>query len=181
MVPDEVNVYLWQERLPSASSRCAERITGALSASCRRPCATSDDLTFDDVIPSLRSEAGAGLSLQGLHLVLHLPHPSPQRRALPRPPLLPAGRRGAHPQPGRRAGHEHRPAGRLQPGVEAGAGRARRARTRRCSTPTSRSASRSRERLLNTHRPRVPARRVRQLARRTAAHENPRQDRRLCR
>ena len=85
-----------------------------------RPATTS---TFEDVIPSLRSEAGAGLVLQDLHLVLHLPHPPPQRRALPRPPLLPARRRGAHPQPGRRAGHEHRPAGRLQPGLEARARR----------------------------------------------------------
>ena len=32
--------------------------------------------TFEDVIPSLRVEAGAGLSIQGVHLVLHLPHPS---------------------------------------------------------------------------------------------------------
>ena len=39
-------------------------------------------------------------------------------------PLLPARRCGAHPQPGRRAGHEHRPAGRLQPRLEARAGRA---------------------------------------------------------
>ena len=62
-----------------------------------------------------------------LQLVFHLPHPSSQRRALSRPPLLPARRRGAHPQPGRRAGHEHRLAGRLQPRLEARAGRQRQA------------------------------------------------------
>ena len=56
---------------------------------------------------------------QGLHLVLHLPHPSPLRRPLPRPALLPARRCRPHSQPGRRARHEHRPAGRLQPGLEA--------------------------------------------------------------
>ena len=37
-------------------------------------------------------------------------------------PRVPGRRCGAHPQPGRRPGHEHRHAGRLQPGLEAGAG-----------------------------------------------------------
>ena len=50
------------------------------------------------------------------------------RRALPRPALLPARRRGAHPQPDGRAGHEHRLAGCLQPRLEAGARGARASR-----------------------------------------------------
>ena len=49
----------------------------------------------------------------------------------------------AHPQPGRRAGHEHGHPGRDQPRLEAGARGARRARRRRCSTATTRSGGRS--------------------------------------
>ena len=101
-------------------------------------------MTFDDVIPSVRQEAGTGAVLQGVQLVLHLPHPSPVRRALSRPALLPARRRGAHPQSGGRARHEHRSAGCLQPGVEARARGDGRGGRRPCSTPTRRSASRSR-------------------------------------
>ena len=121
MVPDEVNVYLWREGFHLLFPMRGQdhwRIVGILPEELRG----KDDVTFEAVIPSLRKEAGAELDLQDLHLVLDLPHPSPQRRAVPRPPLLPARRRGAYPQPGRRAGHEHRLAGRLQSRLETGAG-----------------------------------------------------------
>ena len=57
---------------------------------------------------------------------------------------LPARRRRAHPQPGRRPGDEHRHRRRGQPGLEARRRAARARRRRRCSTPTSPSASPSR-------------------------------------
>ena len=178
MVPDEVNVYLWRKGfhlLFPMRGKDHWRIVGILPPELR----DRDDLRFEDVMPSLRSEAGAGLVLQDLHLVLHLPHPPSQRRALPRPPLLPARRRGAHPQPGRRAGHEHRPAGCLQPGLEAGAGGRGPGRTRRCSTPTRPSACRSRGGCCNTTDRALPAGRVRQLACRPVAHAGPGPARRL--
>ena len=117
----------------------------ASSASCPPELRGRDDVDVrGGRSPSVRHEAGTGPVFPVVHMVFDLPHPSPRRRALPRPPLLPARRRGAHPQPGRRAGHEHRLAGRLQPGVEARARRRRAGRTPRCSTRTRRSASRSR-------------------------------------
>ena len=57
-------------------------------------------------------------------LARRLPHQRAQGPRLPRRPRLPGRRRRAHPQPGRRPGHEHRHAGRLQPGLEARAGHA---------------------------------------------------------
>ena len=83
-----------------------------------------------------------------VHMVFHVPHLAPERRALSRPPLLPPGRRRAHPQPGRRAGNEHRPAGCVQPWVEARARHGAARRMPRCSIRTRTSAFRSRERLL---------------------------------
>ena len=130
-------------RIPSVLSDARQRITGASSASCRRSCATGTISTFEDVIPSVQQEAGANLIVQGVQLVLDLSHPSSACGALSRPPLFSAGRCGAHPQPGGRAGHEHRPAGCVQPGVEARAGCVG-ARGCRCSTPTKPSASPSR-------------------------------------
>ena len=79
--------------------------------------------SFDAVLPSLRGEAGAGLSIKSCTWFSTYRIHHRCASALPRPPLLPARRRRAHPQPGRRARHEHRPAGRLQSGLEAGAGR----------------------------------------------------------
>ena len=131
-------------RASICSSRCAARITGASSASCPPALRGRDDVALRGRDPLGARRSGRRTVLQGVHLVLHLPHPSPQRRALPRPPLLPARRRGAHPQPGRRAGHEHRPAGRLQPGMEARARRRGPGGRRRCSIRTRPSASRSR-------------------------------------
>ena len=56
--------------------------------------------------------------------------------ALPPRPRLPGRRRRPYPQPGRRPGHEHRHAGRLQPRLEARPGDRRRAASLRCSTAT---------------------------------------------
>ena len=56
-----------------------------------------------------------------------LPHQRAQGRRLPARPRVPRRRRGPHPQPGRRPGHEHRHAGRAQSRLEAGPGRARHA------------------------------------------------------
>ena len=78
-----------------------------------------------------------------LQLVLDLPHSSSPRRAVPRGPLLPARRCRAHPQPRRRAGHEHRAAGRLQPRRGSSRSSRRAAPTPRCSTRTRASAFRS--------------------------------------
>ena len=164
-------------RASTCSSRCAGRTTGASSASCRRSCAAETDLTFDDVMPSIRAGGGSRAVVPGLQLVLHLPHPSPPRRALPRPPLLPAGRRGAHPQPGRRAGHEHRPAGRLQPGVEARAGASRASADADAARLLRGGAHPGRAAPAEHDRPRVQAGRVRQLARRTVPHADPGQNR----
>ena len=73
-------------RASTCCSRCAAqdhwRIVGILPPALRG----REDVRFDDVVPSLREEAGAGPRLQGVQLVLHLPHPSPRRLALPRAP-----------------------------------------------------------------------------------------------
>lgn len=61
MVPDELNVYLWREGFHLLFPMRGEnhwRIVGILPASLSE----RDDLGFDDVIPSLRHEAGAALS-----------------------------------------------------------------------------------------------------------------------
>ena len=110
-VPDARQGSLAHRRHPAAGSARA----GTTSSSrpwCRR-CATRR-------APDLSFKTCTWFSTYRIH------HRA--RRALPRPPLLPARRRRAHPQPGRRAGHEHRPAGRLQSGLEAGAGRQGRGR-----------------------------------------------------
>ena len=62
-------------------------------------------------------------------LVLDVPRAPSRRGSVPAGTGLPAGRRRAHPQPRRRAGHEHRHRRRGEPGVEAG-GRAQGARRR---------------------------------------------------
>jgi 2-polyprenyl-6-methoxyphenol hydroxylase-like FAD-dependent oxidoreductase len=63
MVPDEVNVYLWQEGfhlLFPMRGKDHWRIVGILPPTLRN----KDDVTFEGVIPSLRNEAGAGLSFK---------------------------------------------------------------------------------------------------------------------
>ena len=63
MVPDEVNVYLWQEGfhlLFPMRGKDHWRIVGILPPALR----DRDDVTFEAVIPSLRNEAGAGLSFK---------------------------------------------------------------------------------------------------------------------
>ena len=63
MVPDEVNVYLWREGfhlLFPMRGKDHWRIVGILPRSLR----DRDDVTFEAVMPSLRSEADAGLSFK---------------------------------------------------------------------------------------------------------------------
>ena len=63
MVPDEINVYLWREGFHLFFPMRGTdhwRVVG----SCRRSCASRDDLTFEEVVPSVRQEAGSGLSFQ---------------------------------------------------------------------------------------------------------------------
>ena len=124
MVPDELNVYLWREGFHLFFPMRGTdhwRVVGILPAELRG----REDLTFEDVIPSVRREAGADLSFKACSWYLHLPHSSSACRAISRPPLLSARRCGTHPQPGRRARHEYRAAGCVQPGVEARACRRR--------------------------------------------------------
>ena len=63
MVPDELNVYLWQSGFHLFfPMRGADhwRIVGILPPALRG----RDDVTLDDVIPSIKQEAGAGLSIR---------------------------------------------------------------------------------------------------------------------
>ena len=63
MVPDEVNVYLWREGfhlLFPMRGKDHWRIVGILPPTLR----DGDDVKFEAVIPSLRNEAGAGLSFK---------------------------------------------------------------------------------------------------------------------
>ena len=63
MVPDEVNVYLWREGFHLFFPMRGQdhwRIVGILPPDLRG----KDDVNFDAVIPSLRSEAGTGLSFK---------------------------------------------------------------------------------------------------------------------
>lgn len=64
MVPDELNVYLWREGFHLFFPMRGTdhwRVVGILPPSMRG----RDDLTFEDVKPSVRQEAGAGLSFKG--------------------------------------------------------------------------------------------------------------------
>ena len=64
MVPDELNVYLWRSGFHLFfPMRGADhwRIVGILPAALRG----RDDVTLDEVIPSIQQEAGTGLSIQG--------------------------------------------------------------------------------------------------------------------
>ena len=63
MVQDEVNAYLWREGfhlLFPMRGKDHWRIVGIVPP----PLRDRDDITFDTVIPSLRNEAGAGLSFK---------------------------------------------------------------------------------------------------------------------
>jgi 2-polyprenyl-6-methoxyphenol hydroxylase-like FAD-dependent oxidoreductase len=63
MVPDEVNVYLWRQGFHlffPMRGKDHWRIVGILPANLRG----REDVKFEAVIPSLRGEAGAGLSLK---------------------------------------------------------------------------------------------------------------------
>jgi 2-polyprenyl-6-methoxyphenol hydroxylase-like FAD-dependent oxidoreductase len=63
MVPDELNVYLWKEGFHLFFPMRGTdhwRVVGILPPDLRG----RDDLSFEDVIPSVRREAGAGLSFQ---------------------------------------------------------------------------------------------------------------------
>src|SRR5438034_959275 len=63
MVPDEVNIYLWREGFHlffPMRGKDHWRIVGILPLALR----DRDDVDFDAVMPSVRSEAGAGLSFK---------------------------------------------------------------------------------------------------------------------
>jgi 2-polyprenyl-6-methoxyphenol hydroxylase-like FAD-dependent oxidoreductase len=65
MVPDELNVYLWRRGFhlffPLRGGKEHWRVVGIVPPALRG----KDDLKLDDVVPSLREEAGTGLSFQG--------------------------------------------------------------------------------------------------------------------
>jgi 2-polyprenyl-6-methoxyphenol hydroxylase-like FAD-dependent oxidoreductase len=64
MVPDEINVYLWRDGFHLFFPMRGTdhwRVVGILPPALRE----RDDLTFDAVIPSIRREAGTGLSIRG--------------------------------------------------------------------------------------------------------------------
>jgi 2-polyprenyl-6-methoxyphenol hydroxylase-like FAD-dependent oxidoreductase len=64
MVPDELNVYLWREGFHLFFPMRGTdhwRVVGIVPPALRG----RDDLTLDEVIPSIREEAGSGLSFQG--------------------------------------------------------------------------------------------------------------------
>jgi 2-polyprenyl-6-methoxyphenol hydroxylase-like FAD-dependent oxidoreductase len=64
MVPDELNVYLWRSGFHLFFPMRGTdhwRIVGIVPPALRG----RDDLTLDEVIPSIREEAGSGLSFQG--------------------------------------------------------------------------------------------------------------------
>ncbi|HTT40954.1 MAG TPA: FAD-dependent monooxygenase [Burkholderiales bacterium] len=64
MVPDELNVYLWKEGFHlffPMQGRDRWRVIGILPPSLRG----RDDVTFEDVVPYVRHEAGAKLSFAG--------------------------------------------------------------------------------------------------------------------
>ena len=121
MKPGELNVYLWRDGFHlffPMRGKDRWRVIGILPRGAAR--ARACDVRRGGAVD--RARGGHRSRLPAMRLVLDLPHPSPRRRALPRPALLPARRRRAHPQPGGRAGHEHRAAGRLQSRLEARAG-----------------------------------------------------------
>jgi len=63
MVPDEVNIYFWREGFHlffPMRGKDHWRIVGILPPTLRG----DEDVSFEDVIPSVRSEAGAGLSFK---------------------------------------------------------------------------------------------------------------------
>jgi 2-polyprenyl-6-methoxyphenol hydroxylase-like FAD-dependent oxidoreductase len=63
MVPDEVNVYLWREGFHlffPMRGKDHWRVVGILPPELR----ARDDVTFDDLTPSMRREAGAGLAFK---------------------------------------------------------------------------------------------------------------------
>jgi 2-polyprenyl-6-methoxyphenol hydroxylase-like FAD-dependent oxidoreductase len=64
MIPDELNVYLWREGFHLFFPMRGTdhwRVVGILPPNLRG----RDDLTFEDVVPSVRREAGAALSFKG--------------------------------------------------------------------------------------------------------------------
>ena len=122
MVPDEVNVYLWQKGfhlLFPMRGKDHWRIVGILPPALR----DQKDADFEAVIPSLRNAAGAGLAIKTCtwFSTYRIHHRSASRFRDRR--CFPARRCRTHSQPSRGARHEYRPAGCVQPGVEAGARR----------------------------------------------------------
>ena len=164
MVPDEVNVYLWKSGFHLFFPMRGTdhwRIVGIVPPALRG----NDALAFDAVAPSIRGEAGSTLAFKSCswfstYRIHHRAAAQFRDRA-----LLRARRRGARPQPGRRAGHEHRFAGRLQPRMEARARRAGQGR-RGAARFVWRRAHPGCAMAAAPHRRGLQARRVRQRVRR---------------
>jgi len=97
------------------------------------------DLGFDRRVPSVRKEAGSGLSFRKCSwFSTYRIHHRRAERFRDRRCFLLATRRTSTPR--RRARHEHRLAGCVQPGLEAGPRRLRSRGRGACSTPTRRRA-----------------------------------------
>ena len=176
--PDEVNVYLWRDGLPPAVPDARQdhwRIVGILP-------------------PSMRGQRGRRASTTCSPRCAPRPAPgSPSRPAAGSPPTASITARAARFRDRRcfllgDAAHIHSPVG--AQGMNTGLqdaynlawklalvvqGRARRgaARLLRGGAPARRAAA------ARHHRPRLPAGRLRQLARRPVAHQGPRAHRRL--
>ena len=176
MVADEVNVYLWRSGFHLFFPMRGDRPLADRRHPAREPAEPRErQIRRRDAVAAQRS--GREPRDQGMHMVLDLPHRAPRRVAFSSGPLLCPRRRRAHPQPGRRAGHEYRAAGRVQPRVEARAGRRRQGR--RGAARFLRGGAHPRRAAPARHdRPRVPPRRLRQLAGGTPAHRSHRPARR---
>ena len=121
--------------VPGTRPRSTGTRTACLSSSRSRPAATGciADMPPTDAAPRRRRRwsrcrpmidrrGPGGMKAYRSDLAGRLPDQRPQGLRLSLGPRLPGRRRRPHPQPGRRPRHEHRHAGRLQPGLEAGAG-----------------------------------------------------------
>ena len=112
MKPGELNVYLLKDGFHlffPMRGKDRWRVIGVVPEHLRQ----RDDLTFEEVVPDIRRQAGAALHFKScLWFSSYRIHHRAAERFRDRR-LLPARGCGAHSQPGRGSGHEHRAAGRL--------------------------------------------------------------------
>ena len=81
--------------------------------------ADGDTTATLDVLQAVVDRCGLDMRLRSAHWLTTFENRHGQVPRYPRGPRVPGGRRGAHPQPRGRPGHEHRHPGRLQPRLEA--------------------------------------------------------------